>query len=173
VTTWLTVMTAVAVIEASASQVRVVRYGDDRLYGITDVDVVVSMAGDAAKCSVERMSLQQSVVDALRASRIKASVSEKASSGPYSVLVSAHSAAVGRSCVTAIGVELIAHVDGIPEADRRLSPEMWGSILVGPLSLVRESALVNSVAANHEIAVLTALRAQVAAIGARITAANR
>jgi hypothetical protein len=171
---WIVVMfAAAAMTAAAASQVRVVRYGDDRLTGITQVDVVVSIAGDVDRCPIDRARLQQAAVETLRALQVRATVSEKASSWFYSVLVSAHAAAVGGSCASAIGAELIAQVDGIPEADRHAAPGAWGSLLVGRLSLIRETAMVTSRAPEHAVPVETALRAQIAAIGERISAVNR
>jgi hypothetical protein len=171
---WIVAGLAVAAANAaSASQVRVVRYGDDRLTGITQVDVVVSITGDVGRCPIDRARLQQAAVVTLRASQVEATVSEKASSWFYSVLVTAHAAAVGGSCACAISAELIAQVDGIPEADRHAAPGAWGSLLVGGLSLIRETAMVTSPAPEHPGPVETVLRAQIAAIGARISAANR
>src|SRR5687767_2726477 len=108
---WSMVIFAAAVNAAAAAQVRVVRYGDDRLAGITQVDVVVSIAGDVDRCPIDRVRLQQAAVETLRASRVAATVSEKASSWFHSVLVNAHAAAVGGGCASAIGAELIAQVD--------------------------------------------------------------
>jgi hypothetical protein len=157
----------------SARQVRVVRYGDDRLTGITQVDVVISTTSDAARCSTDRSHLQQASIETLRTSKITATVSEKTSSWFYSVLITAQAAAVGDACATAVATELIAHVQGIPEADRHVVPGAWGSLLVGTLSLIRETAMVASPATEHAGVVKTALVAQVAAIGERISLANR
>jgi len=171
---WVVAVFAVAAVNVvSAHQVRVVRHGDDRLAGITQVDVVVSVAGDAMRCPIDRSRLQQTAVETLRVARVKATVSEKASSWFYSVLVTTHSAAVGAACASAISSELIAQVDGIPEADRQLTAGAWGSLLVGPLSLIRETAMVTSPASVHAVPVQTALRAQLAAIGERISPAQK
>ncbi len=48
---WLVAALVVATINAaSARQVRVVRHGDDRLTGIGQVDVVVSIPGNVVRC---------------------------------------------------------------------------------------------------------------------------
>ena len=166
-------LVAAGMVEVASAQVRVVRYDDDRLRGITEVDVVVAVAGDVERCGVSRVRLQQRTIDVLRESRLKATSSEKASSWFYSVLVSAHTAAVGSSCATAMTTELVAQVEGIPEADRYAPTGSWGSLLVGPLCLVRETAMATSAATEHAGSVDITLRAQLTAIGARISAANQ
>jgi hypothetical protein len=156
---------------AGAPGVRVVRYGDDRLSGITAVDVV---AGDmrANTCGLSRGMLQETAIDGLRAAGMKASVSAKASSWFYTVYVTAESSAVDGRCVTAVTAELVARVDGIPEVDRNAPQDAWGSVLVGQMPLVRQSALVSSRRADHAARVASTLGEQVRAIGARIRAVN-
>jgi len=151
--------------------VRVVRYGDDRLSGITAVDVV---AGDmrANACGLSQAMLQETALTALRAAGMTASVSERASSWFYTVYVTAESSAADGQCVTAVSTELVAQVDGIPEPDRGAAPDAWGSLLVGQMPLVRESALVSSGRAEHAGRVASTLGAQVSGIGARIRAVN-
>ena len=168
-----TMVAAALVHSASASQVRVVRYGDDRLTGITHADVLVTLAGDTAHCSVDRARLQRLAVDTLRAAGLEASISETARSWFYSVVVRTNTATVSSACATAVTAELVAQVDGVPEADRRGPAGAWGSVLVGALSLVRETALVTSTPAEHPAPVDSALRVQLTTIGARIRAANR
>jgi len=151
--------------------VRVVRYGDDRLRGITAVDVVT---GDmrANGCGLTQATLQESAIAALRAAGVKASVSARASSWFYSVYVTAESSAANGRCVTAVSAELVAQVDGIPEADRFAAQDAWGSLLVGQMPLVRESALVSSGSAEHAARVVSTLGERVSEIGARIRAVN-
>lgn len=157
---------------ATAAQVRVVRYDDDRLTGIREVDVVLTTAGEVTRCVEDRTRLQQTAVETIRVAGLRATTSEKARSWFYSVLVSAHSVAIGGSCVTALTIELVAQVDGIPEADRAGPLDAWGSLLVGPLSLIHETVMVTSPAGDHVAPLQAALRARLGAIGARIQAAN-
>ncbi|MBA3269558.1 MAG: hypothetical protein H0T71_03535 [Acidobacteria bacterium] len=163
----------VAALEGGSAQVRVVRSGDDRLRGITQVDVVVAADGDVKRCAVERGRVQRAAVETLRGSRLDATVSEKARSWFQSVLISTHTAAVNGSCVTALRTELVAQVHGIPEAEQQLPPDAWGSLLVGPLSLICETAMVTSPVTEHMRLVDTAVRARLTAIGDRISAASR
>ena len=113
---------AATVAAAHAEQVRVVRDGDDRLTGVTSVDVVVSL----------------SPVAALRKS----------------------------------GTELVGHVQGIPEADRDAPAGAWGSLLVGELSLARESTMNVSPPAAHAVQVEATVVEQLAAVGERMRRAN-
>jgi len=154
------------------AQVRIVLYGDDRLAGITEVDVVVTVAGDTAACAVSRPALQTGATDTLRAARIRATVSEKASSWHYTVLVAVHKSSAGEGCASAVTTELVAQVEGFPEADKFAAPGAWGSILIGPMSLVRENDLVTSAPREHDAAVQAAARGQVTALAARIRRAN-
>ena len=154
-------------------QVRVVLYGDDRLAGIAEVDVVVSVTGDGTtRCAVSRPSLQMAATNTLRAARIRATVSERASSWHYSVLVNVHTSWAGGGCVSAFTTELVAQVEGFPEADKFAAAGTWGSILIGPMSLVRENDLVTSPSREHDADVQAAARAQVAALAERIRRAK-
>ena len=157
---------------AGTPQVRVVRYDDDRLSGITAVDVVVNEM-NANACGLSRAALQDSAVTALRAAGTTASVSAKASSWFYTVYVTAESSAADGRCVTAVRAELMAQVSGIPEADRSAPQDGWGSLLVGEMPLVRQSAMVNSSRTGHAAQVDAVVREQVTAIGARIKAVNQ
>ena len=159
-------------VTTAAAQVRVVLYGDDRLRGISEVDVVVTVTGDAPACAVARPSLQTGAVATLRGSGIRATVSEKASSWHYTVLITVQARAAGNECVSAVATELVAQVEGFPEADKFAAAEAWGSILIGPMSLVRENDLVTSGANAHDAAVQAAARAQVAALAERVRRAN-
>jgi hypothetical protein len=143
-----------------------------RLSGITAVDVVVSEM-NANACGLSRAALQDSAVTALRAAGTTASVSAKASSWFYTVYVTAESSAADGRCVTAVRAELMAQVSGIPEADRFAPQDGWGSLLVGEMPLVRQSAMVNSSRTGHAAQVDAVVREQVTAIGARIKAVNQ
>jgi hypothetical protein len=155
------------------AQVRTILYGDDRLAGISEVDVVVTVAGEGATpCAVSRPALQSGATGTLRTSGIRATVSEKASSWHYSVMVNVYRTAAGDGCVSAVTTELIAQVEGFPEADKFATPGAWGTILIGPMSLAREIDLVTSARREHDAAVQTAARAQVAALAERIRRAN-
>jgi len=111
-------------------------------------------------------------MSALRAAGIKASVSAKAGSWFYTVYVTAESSAADGRCVTAVSAELVAQVEGIPEADRYAPQDAWGSLLVGQMPLIREGSLVSSDRVEHASGVAAALGDQVSAIGARIGAVN-
>jgi hypothetical protein len=156
-----------------ASQVRVVRHGDDRLTNITAVDVVVQQSEpETSACGLSQSTLQEAAVATLRAAGVKASVSGRASSWFYTVYVNAQSAAAGNRCVTAVDTELMAQVDGIPEADRHAAEGAWGSLLVGQMPLIRQSALVSSERPDHAARLENAMREHLNTIGARIRAAN-
>jgi hypothetical protein len=161
-----------AALTLQAGPVRVVRYGDERLEGITRVDVIVQQTGDAQACRVVKDVLQRTATAALAEAHVPASVSEKASSWFYSVQISITSSLTAGRCATSVWTELVAQVDGVPEADRYAAPGSWGSLLVGQLSLLRESAVVSSTPGDHQARVLSTLRVQAAAIGSRIKAAN-
>ena len=154
-------------------QVRVVRHGDERLAGITEVDVLVRVTPDHdAPCVTERRPLQELAIATLREVPLKATLSEKSARWFYSVLITVTSTAGGRSCAAAVATELVAHVEAVPDADRAAAPGRWGSLLVGELPLVRESALVTTPAKAHDAAVHKVVRAQLASLGERIRAAN-
>jgi hypothetical protein len=161
-----------AAITRQAGPVRVVRYGDARLEGISRVDVIVHQTGDAHACHVAKDLLERTATAALAENQVPASVSEKASSWFYSVQISTTSNLTEGRCATSVWAELVAHVEGMPEADRYAAPGSWGSLLVGQLSLLRESAVVSSTIGDHQARVLSTLRVQAAAIGSRIKAAN-
>jgi len=169
---WVTGVCLVASLATAEGQVRVVLYGDDRLKGIAEVDVVVTVLGETAACVVSRPALQTGATDTLKNSRIRATMSEKASSWHYTVLVTVHKSAAGDGCASAVTTELVAQVEGFPEADKFAAPGAWGSILMGPMSLVRENDLVTSSPREHDAAVQAAARAQVTALAGRIRRAN-
>jgi hypothetical protein len=79
----------------------------------------------------------------------------------------------GGRCATALATALIAHVEGIPEADRHAPGGEWGSLLVGALPLIEDLAVIQSEPANHAARVRIELRKQISAIGERIRLANR
>ena len=169
---WVSGVCLVAALATAEEQVRVILYGDDRLKGITEVDVVVTVLGDTAACTVSRPALQTGATNTLRNSRIRATVSEKASSWHYTVLMTIHLSAAGNGCASAVTTELVAQVEGFPEADKFAAPGAWGSILMGPMSLVRENDLVTSAPREHDAAVQAAALAQVAALAERVRRAN-
>ena len=155
------------------AQVRVVRYDDNRLAGIDQVDVLLTgESNDAGDCAPARTLLQSVALDALRGAGLKATVSEKARSWFYSVVISSTAARVNAHCVTALSTQLVAEVQGIPEADRYAPAGSWGSLLVGSMPLVSITDLVTSPAKEHHSAVGVRLRAQLATIAARIRAAS-
>jgi hypothetical protein len=158
---------------AQAGQVRVVKRDDQRLQGLTTVDIVVETStADDAGCAPAPAALQQTARAALAALGLQASVSERASSWFNTVYLRAESIRVADQCVTAFAAHLIVHVDGIPAADRSLPTDAWGSLLVGELSLARRSGLVASPTAVHARQVERAVVEHLNAIGARIRAAN-
>ena len=156
-----------------AGQVRVVRYGDDRLSGIDQVDLLVVLESTRETCQTSVPSLQRQALDILRAAGIKATSSEKARSWHYSVVVNVRTDTDGTTCATAIATELVAEVAGIPESDKELPPERWGSWLMGTMSLARESALVIGGPLAHDAAVQRAIRTHVLAIAGKIRSANQ
>jgi hypothetical protein len=169
---WVSGVCLVAALATAEGQVRVILYGDDRLQGITEVDVVVTVLGDPATCTVSRSALQTGATNTLRNSRIRATVSEKASSWHYTVLMTIHRSATGSGCASAVTTELVAQVEGFPEADKFAAAGAWGTILIGPMSLVRENGLVTSAPKEHDAAVQAAALAQVAALAERVRRAN-
>jgi hypothetical protein len=170
---WWTAITFLAcTLNVEATQVRVVRYGDDRLTGIHEVDLLVT--GDTAhgRCAVNRGAIERVAVEALTASRIKASVSAKARSFHYSIVTDVITREASGNCASGITTELVAEVTGMPEADRTASPGVWGSMLVGMMPLARDNALVIVPPVEHDAAVQREIESQVAAIAARIRSAN-
>jgi hypothetical protein len=160
-------------VASGSAQVRVVLYGDDRLAGIHEVDVVVTVSADATgRCPIARPALQTDTRDTLRANRIRATGSEKASSWHHTVQVAVQTRAAGTGCASAVTTELVTHVEGFPEADKVAPPGAWGSILIGPMTLVREIDLVTSAPREHDAAVQAAVSAQAAALAERVRRAN-
>lgn len=170
--TILFVVAAMVATTAAEGQVRVVRYGDDRLVGIREVDVVVTTEDAGAPCAADRAALQATAVVPLRQAGLRATTSDKAPSWYYSVVIHVVGHPTGPSCAVAISSELVAEVEGVPEADRSLAPGAWGSLLVGGMPLVRVTDLVSAPRGEHHAAAAAALTAQVAAIAARIRAVN-
>jgi hypothetical protein len=157
---------------ASAAQVRVVRSGDDRLTGIDQVDLLIVQETAPPACRPAAPTLQDAARQALTAAGIRVSVSEKARSWHYSVVVTMRSERGDSGCISSIATELVAEVAGIPEADKDLPPDRWGSWLKGFIPLVRESALVIGKPVAHDAAVQQAIRTHTAAIAARIRSVN-
>jgi hypothetical protein len=156
------------------AQVRVVRYGDDRLSGIREVDVLVSKAADAtSRCVSAEAPLAALARDVLQQSNIKATISEKTTSWFYSVVITVTSAVAGTRCAAALTTELLAEVQGMPEADRHVPAGTWGSLLVGHMPLIHLTGLVITPAEEHDAAVRDAVRARVTSIAERIRAARR
>ena len=156
----------------ATAQVRVVRHGDDRLVGIAEVDVLVSTETADRSCPVDIADARQLAVSVLRDGGVRASASQKARSWHYSVVVDIQTSAMAGPCASSVSSELVAEVAGVPEADKALAPGTWGSLLVGPMSLARETTLVISARVAHHASVRQAVAAQVAAIAARIRSAN-
>jgi hypothetical protein len=155
------------------AQVRVVRRGDDRLRGIRSVDVVViDTPPSDSECAVGTRTLQEGAVAALQATGLRGTVSAKAPSWFYTVEIDVRSLRAGEHCVTSLSADLIAHVDGSPEADRGLPANAWGSLLVGTMRLVHESALLAAPRDQHAMRVAAELRARLTAIGERVKRAN-
>lgn len=155
------------------AQVRVVRRGDERLAGIETVDVVVrGLDAGAMPCGIDKPVLFEAATSAFRAAGLRATVSARDSSWFYSAIVGVSSNTSDGRCATALSISLIAHVNGMPEADRS-SPDRWGSLLVGEMPLVSELAVVHTTPSSHAAAVAAAVRKQISAIGERIRLANR
>jgi hypothetical protein len=172
VTTGAIVLAIVAQVGASA-QARIVRYGDDRLTGIREVDVLVTSAAEADSCGVSRGATQQRMVHALHAAGLKATISERGRSWYHSIVVHLETGATRSSCVTAITTELVSEVRAIPEADDLAPSGAWGSLLAGPMTLVRDNALVITRSLEHDAAVQQAVERHVTAIAARVRTVNR
>lgn len=160
---------------ADARQVRVVRTGDARLAGIEAVDVVVTR-DDAARdgpCAIGIQGVQQAAVTALRAASLTATVSEKAPSWFHSVVFAIGVLRVGDACAASIASEIITPVEAIPDADRHLPRDVWGSLLIGDMALVRHHTLVQAAPAGLASAVEHSVAAHAAAYAERIIAARR
>ncbi len=121
------------------------RRGDERLAGIETVDVVVRGLDSETQhaCGLAKSALLDAAASALRSAGLRATVSARDSSWFYSTIVGVASSASGGRCATALSTSLIAHVDGIPGADR-YAPDRWGSLLVGEMPLVSELAVVHT-----------------------------
>jgi hypothetical protein len=158
----------------SQAPVRVVRYGDDRLTGIAEVDVVVRIDSRTAEvCTASRDLLQSTARDTLRQAGLTATISYKSSSWFYSVIVNVISARVDARCVASLTTELVAEVQGIPEADLGHPPGAWGSLLVGQMPLISASELVIVPLPEHDSAVRAAVRGQIAALATKLRMVNR
>lgn len=156
------------------AQVRVVRRGDERLKGITSVDIVVTgLDAGPSRCGLDKASLLRDSARLLNGPGLRATISEHASSWFYSVTVDVRSTLLQGRCATALSTDLIAHADGIPDADRHAPPEEWGSLLVGEITLIHELAVVQSEAAAHADGVAASLRKQISSMKDRIRLANR
>lgn len=153
-------------------RVRVVRYGDDRLVGIREVDVLVTRVATTSTCDVDVLDVQRRAVAALGRENVGATVSAKGRSWFYSIVVDIRSQQTATECGTVVTTELVAEVAGIPEADRGIPDGGWGSLLVGPMPLIRDMALVIRPAVEHDAAVQQAIETHVAAIAARIRSKN-
>ena len=170
----LVAIVAVLFPATAAAQVQVVRYGDDRLAGISEVDVLVSMTTDpGGRCAVQRGGLETLAGGVLRQAGIKATTSQKASSWFYSVVISVTTAGAGSSsCASSVTTELVAQVEGIPDANLALPAGAWGSRLVGTMPLLRYTDLVTSPREEHDAAVRQACQARLIAVGEKLRAAN-
>jgi hypothetical protein len=169
----LAVIVVALVPAAAAAQVQVVRYGDDRLAGITEVDVLVSLTEDpAGRCPVERAGLEALAGAVLRQAGITATISRKASSWFYSVLIDVTTAAAGSSCASSLTTDLVAQVEGIPDANRGLPVGVWGSRLVGAMPLLHYTDLVTSTREEHDAVVRQAGQVRLVVVGEKLRAAN-
>src|SRR5690606_24181629 len=95
-------LSAAILVDLAFAQVRVVRRDDDRLAGISQVDIVVDVLepSQAEACALDRGDLQQAALAALRDGRLAASVSDKASSWFHTLEVTVSTGAAGTWCVT-------------------------------------------------------------------------
>lgn len=155
-----------------SAQVRVVRHGDDRLAGIHEVDVLVTGSGADSPCRIDVAAVQSRAIAALTTAGIKATVSEKARSWHYSVVIDVRGGSSDGTCATALATELVASVTGVPDGDRALPAGQWGSLLVGTMPLLRHNALVIGNALEHDAAVQQSVERHVSAIATRTRAAN-
>jgi len=167
------VVTLVATIGVTSAQVRVVRYGDDRLSGIRHLDILVDgPTAVAGACSLAVAPIQQAAVSAVTETGLKASVSEKASSWFHTVVIGVRSLALSDQCMISLNVELLAHVEAMPLGDRQEPRTEWGSLLMGQMALLRSSGLLpSSIAARQQI-VNSATRSAVIDIARRVRAAQ-
>jgi hypothetical protein len=80
---------------------------------------------------------------------------------------------VGSRCAAFLTTELLAHVEGIPDADRAAAPGTWGSWLVGEMTLIRYTDLVTSPVQEHDAAMRQSLETRLTMLGERLRAANK
>jgi hypothetical protein len=169
----LLIVATTVVTSTAHAQVRVVRYDDDRLTGITEVDVVVRISNQAADaCAAPRDPLQSTARETLRAAGVTATVSDRSSSWFHSVIVNIISARAGSNCVASVTADLVAEVHGMPEADLGRPPGAWGSLLVGHMPLLSSAELVIAPISEHDSAVRAAVRGQITAMTTRLRAVN-
>ena len=171
---WIAILVLLGGLRTPADgQVRVVRRGDDRFRGIHTIDVVIEPIDGLFSCGLLKDDLMRAATTALRDTGLRATVSERASSWFYTAEVDVVTDADKGRCATALSSDLIAHVDGIPDADRSPGTGEWGSLLVGKLSLLHELAVIHSEPSSHAARVIGELRKQISAIGERIRLANK
>jgi hypothetical protein len=150
---------------SSTAQVRELRHGDDRLKGITSVDVVIDpLAADGSRCGLAREAIQQVTVMALQSAGLKSTVRENASSAFFTVYVTATTVRSGSQCATSLVTDLMAHVEGAQDS---------GSVLVGEMSLIRHQGVVSSAHSAHTSNVHSVLRDHLKAIGTKVATANK
>jgi hypothetical protein len=170
----LTLVALSSLAAAGYAQGRVVRQGDDRLKGITAVDVTIDpVPADTTRCGITRELLQKTALDVLSATGLKATLSEKASSSSYTVFATVASVRVAGQCASSVVTELTAQVEGVPEYDRPAPESQGGALLVGQLTLIRHNGIVSSRMAAHAGHVQSLLREHVTGIATRIAAANK
>jgi hypothetical protein len=117
--------------------------------------------------------LQTAVTTALRAAGLKATISNVARSHPYSVVIDIRSSEAGPTCASALHSQLVAEVEGVPEADKYGPPGQWGSLLRGFMPLLQDQALVIASPVEHDADVQRAVHSAVAAMAAKIKSADR
>jgi hypothetical protein len=159
---------------SAEGQVRVVRHGDDRLVGIREVDVVVrtSGAGDD-ECAVVRDAVARAAAESLRDAGVRATVSGASPSWYHSLLITVATAPAPCGCSSAVVIDLVAHVRGIPDADASVPPDAWGNLLVGHMPLATTTDVATASAAAHQHALEQIVRARAAALAARMRAQSR
>jgi len=159
---------------AQTAPARIVRQGDDRLKGITAVDVVIDpMRAEAARCGVNRDALHQVVIHTMSPTGLKATISEKSSSWHYTIYVTVSTVISDGHCATGIVTELMAQVEGVPVTDKQTPPSEWDSLLVGQLTLIRHNGIVSSRRSAHAADVRSMVSEHLLAIGTRVMAANK
>ena len=159
---------------AGYQQGREIRQRDDRLKGITAVDVTIDpVPADAARCGITRELLQKTALQVLRETGLKATLSEKASGSYYTVYAMVASVRLAGQCASSVVTELTAQVEGVPEAERHAPSGQPRSLLVGQLTLIRHNGIVSSRIAAHAGPVQSLLREHLTGIATRIAAANK